>query len=247
MKKILLVRAGSVYPEIRRVHGDFDQPFIRASELGADAFDVVDPARGDALPTSPSVYCGVLVSGSHSSAYDPEPWIRDIEALVRDTVDSEVPLLGVCFGAQVIATALGGRVAKNPRGPELGTVRIELNSEGRRDPLFEGLPSAFNAQASHNDYIEILPDGAELLASNAHTEVQAYRVGPKAHAVQFHPEIYVEMMRDIIRYGVQCEDVTAEEGEALENRLAPTPEATSLLRRFFSVAEPSPVLAGAYS
>jgi GMP synthase (glutamine-hydrolysing) len=97
-------------------------------------------------------------------------------------------VLGVCFGHQLLARALGARVERHPRGPESGTVEVELTEAGAADPLFAGLPRRLAVQHGHEDHVAELPRGAALLASNAHTLVQAFAHGPHIRAVQFHPE-----------------------------------------------------------
>jgi len=120
-----------------------------------------------------------------------------------------VPVLGVCFGHQLLARAAGGDVVLNPRGREIGTVRVQLTEAGRRDPLFawvgaadvpqpEGGGTQFYVQATHVDAVDPLPPGAVILASNENSTAQAYRLSETVAAVQFHPELWAEAMRDLI-------------------------------------------------
>jgi GMP synthase (glutamine-hydrolysing) len=111
-----------------------------------------------------------------------------------------VPVLGVCFGHQLLAHALGGAVERHPRGPEVGTVGVELTGAGRRDPLFAGLDSPLAVQASHEDHVAVAPPGAVILALNEHDPVQAFAHGPRLRGVQFHPEFDLERARAL------CED-----------------------------------------
>ena len=232
MPKILLIRAGSVYPAIQSVHGDFHAWFVRASGLAAESFETVDPTR-DALPERLDGYARVLVTGSLRAAYDAEPWVAELERFLRRAAERPLPLLGVCFGLQVIATAFGGRVIRNPRGRELGTTRVELTAAGVDDPLFAGVPQAFPVQSAHDDCVSRLPPAAELLASNSHTEVQAFRIGPHVRAVQFHPEIPSGLMRDLIRHGIDAGELDGD-GRELLLRVEPSPAGPHLLRRFLT-------------
>jgi GMP synthase (glutamine-hydrolysing) len=107
------------------------------------------------------------------------------------------PVLGVCFGHQLVAHALGGRVERNPRGREAGTGEIRLTDAGRRDPLFAGLPPVLEVQQTHTDHVASLPDSAEVLAVNDFTPVQAFAVGDLMRCVQFHPELDAARSRSL--------------------------------------------------
>jgi GMP synthase (glutamine-hydrolysing) len=106
------------------------------------------------------------------------------------------PVLGICFGHQLIAQALGGEVQRNPRGREIGTVRVQRVAD---DPIFVGLPRAFDVHATHVDAVVELPPGAEVLATTSLDDVAAFRVGPWVKAVQFHPELDADVMRGYLR------------------------------------------------
>jgi GMP synthase (glutamine-hydrolysing) len=108
-------------------------------------------------------------------------------------------VLGVCFGHQLLARAAGGRVVLNPRGREIGTVRVQLTEAGRKDPLFAWAQDAeIEVQATHLDAVDPLPPGATVLASNENSAAQAYRLSETVAAVQFHPELWAQAMRDLI-------------------------------------------------
>ncbi|PSQ95908.1 MAG: GMP synthase [Bacteroidetes bacterium SW_9_63_38] len=125
---------------------------------------------------------GVLISGSQSSVYDKErEWIEPLSRWVEGAIADGLPILGVCWGHQLLAQVLGGTVKGGSY--ELGYVQITQEVE---DPIWDGLPSPFTAFASHSDHVVGLPTGATLLASNE-TGVQAFR-HDQVYAVQFHPE-----------------------------------------------------------
>jgi len=125
---------------------------------------------------------GVVVTGSRSSVYWDEKWIDALVAYVADCHDAGVPVLGVCFGHQVVAAALGGRVA------DMGEYEIGYRSVERvaDDPLFDGVGETFTAFTTHSDAVVELPPGARLLAENDYG-VHAFRLGESV-GVQFHPE-----------------------------------------------------------
>lgn len=191
MKRVLVVRAGSAPEAVRAAHGDFDAWF--AALLAGRARAEVADGRG-ALP-APARLGGVLVTGSLASVTRPEPWMDALGAWLLGAAGQGVAVLGVCFGHQLLARALGGRVERHPAGPEAGTAEVELTEAGRADPLLAGLPSPLPAQMFHEDHVPEPPPGAVVLARNAHGPVQAFAHGPRLRAVQFHPELDAERCR----------------------------------------------------
>jgi len=230
MKRVLIVRAGSPGPGVLARHGDFTDWFdaLLAPEAQV-SFAEATPAH--ALPI-PGEHDGVVVTGSFASVAAPEPWMDDLGRWLV-AVSRSAAVLGVCFGHQLLAHALGGRVEQNLRGPEAGTHEVELTAEGRRDPLFRGLPHRIPVQQSHSDHVTLLPAGAVVLARNGFSPVQAFAHGPRIRGVQFHPEFDVVRCRDL------CEEEAADldgaraglAAEALAS-IQETPDATAVLHNW---------------
>lgn len=200
--RLLIVKTGAALDDIVRAHGDFEGWFMDG--LGDRSRFAVARAYGDApaqVPALPAFggFDGVIVTGSPLSVTEPTPWMEALAARMGEHAAAGGALLGVCFGHQLLCHGRGARVVRNPNGREIGTIRVTLTAEGRADPLFEGLPSTLTVNATHVDHAGRLPDGATLLADNAHTPVQAVRLGPRARSVQFHPEITAPGMRALIR------------------------------------------------
>ncbi len=216
---LLILRAGHTTPAVIREHGDYDRWFTdRMTGLGCRY--IVRHVPEDGLPDTDR-YDGVLVTGTADSILDRVPWMRTLgEFLVRSGSDGP-PVLAVCFGAQLAATALGGSAARNPNGWEIGTCTVDLSRSGLADPLFEGLPARIEVQSSHQDAITALPPGVTLLAGNDASEIQAFARG-RLRAVQFHPEATGGIVRTLIR--IRC----AELEEDARTRLGADPEAARL-------------------
>ena len=165
-------------------------------ELAPDAIcDIAFPAdHGANLPDAGGLegYDGVALTGSSLNLYDMTPAIRSQIDLARQIFASGTPVFGSCWGLQVLTTAAGGVVRRNPKGREMGFARkIVPNEAGRAHPMLAGRPIAFDAPAVHQDEVETMAPGTTLLASNGMSEVQAVeiRVGEGlAWAVQYHPE-----------------------------------------------------------
>lgn len=164
--------------------------------LAPDAVvDICFPADAGAnLPDAGGLegYDGVALTGSSLNIYDMTPEITGQIDLARQIFASGTPVFGSCWGLQVLTTAAGGVVRRNPKGREMGFARkIAANAAGRAHPLLAGRPIAFDAPAVHQDEVETMAPGTTLLASNAMSEVQAVEIrvgGTTAWAVQYHPE-----------------------------------------------------------
>ena len=220
---------GQTVREIARERGDFER-FIR---------DAVGPSRAALWRTydvrSDAPLPGRLdadafvITGSSSSVTERAPWMLRLEELIRAVAACRTPMLGICFGHQVIAQALGGEVTKNRRGREIGTVRVTRTVD---DPLFAGLPRAFDVNGTHVDAVTRLPPGAEVLATTALDPVAAFRVGDRVRAVQFHPEFDGGVMRAYL--SARAHLVRAEGGDpdALRDRVHPGTRGRDILRNF---------------
>ena len=157
-------------------------------EIDADLVEF-DATAGD-LPDHTD-FDGVVVTGSRSSVYWDEPWIPPLVDYVAEAAETGCPVLGVCYGHQVLAEALGGRVA-GMDGFEIGYNEIRRT---REDPLFEGIGDSFTAFTTHGDAVVELPPSATLLAENDRG-VHAFRDG-HCWGVQFHPEYDAETARNV--------------------------------------------------
>ncbi len=140
-----------------------------------------------AAPRPAGAFDAVLVLGGHQNVGEESeyPWLEQEYELLRELVDTEEPLLGVCLGAQTLAHSLGATVASLPQ-QQVGVKEVWLTEEGRRDPVLGALPPRFEALFGNSYGFEV-PAAGVLLADSA-VQPQAYRAGERAWAVQFHPE-----------------------------------------------------------
>jgi len=158
------------------------------SDAGAE-LSVLRLDRGERVPGRDAVpgMTGLVVMGGPMGVDDDLPWLEAERALVRCAVRAELPVLGVCLGAQQLAAALGGTVTKGPV-PECGVGEVHLTSEAIGDPLFGPAPSPLPCVHWHGDTFS-LPEGAVRLAGNEAYENQAFRFGRRAYGLQFHVEV----------------------------------------------------------
>lgn len=194
MRMLTLIKAGSTFPDLKQSAGDFEDWIIRASGLGAGDIAIIDAVAGEALPPLAGV-SGIIITGSHAMITDRLPWMRAVSAWLVAALNQTIPVLGICFGHQLLADSLGGQVAYHPQGPEIGTVAINLTAAGEQDVLLGALPGQFMAHATHAQSVSKLPANALCLAGNAHEPHHAFRIGANAWGVQFHPEFSAAIMR----------------------------------------------------
>jgi GMP synthase (glutamine-hydrolysing) len=182
-KRILIVRTGRPSEPVARRFGGFEAWFGRivSSRVDVEVADAAAPLPGF-FP-----FDGILLTGSLASVTERAPWMQSL-AHWSLAAARERPVLGVCFGHQLLGWALGGRVERNPAGPECGSRTVTLTAAGRADALFDGLPPRFLAPEAHEDHVRAAPPGARLLADSARTPVEAFAWGDTLRAVQFHPE-----------------------------------------------------------
>ncbi|NQU98886.1 type 1 glutamine amidotransferase [Candidatus Woesearchaeota archaeon] len=159
--------------------------------------EIVNVCKGE-TPTNFD-YDKFIVPGSATSCYEELDWLRKLEDLIRKIHSIGKPLLGVCFGHQAIAKALGGEVVF-AGSREFGPVHMLLTEEGVRSPLFKNISNNFLVLESHQDKVIKIPEGAVLLVENDFC-IQSFSIG-NTFCVQFHPEMTVKTARILgTRYG----------------------------------------------
>lgn len=198
-KKLLIIKTGNTLPSLAARRGDFEDWILAGMEINREEAIITDVPRGAELPDYSRV-SGIIITGSHDMVTDRRDWSERAARWLPGAVEREIPLLGICYGHQLLAHALGGKVANNPNGAEYGTAEIHLTKDAGSDALFRGLPGSLKVQASHAQSVLSLPPGATLLASGARDPHQAFVVGKNAWGVQFHPEFDADITREYIRY-----------------------------------------------
>jgi GMP synthase (glutamine-hydrolysing) len=226
---ILVLRAGDALPEVARAHGEYSAWIERAvGDNWAGTWLEHDLRSAARLPEAAD-FAAVVITGSPASVTEQAPWMVRAQSYVRHLVEEQIPLLGICFGHQLMAQALGGAVKANPRGREIGTVEVHKLAA---DPLFDGLPDRFLANATHVDTVVELPPGAMVVASTALESHAAVAFGELARGVQFHPEIDQKVMQGYVEVRRPLLLDEGLDAEAILARAADTPLARQLLRNF---------------
>lgn len=230
-KPILVIRTGHAPDAIRARHGDFSHWFRLGARLPQRQIRIVDVVAGESLP-EPHEVAGALITGSAAMVTERTAWIERTAGWIRHAMDAGLPLFGVCFGHQLMAYALGGRVDYLPGGREIGTLPIELLADAAHDPLTAGLPTHFRAHTTHEQSVIELPREATVLARSARDPHHLLRYGTNALSTQFHPEFNADVMRAYIRRKHADMQREGSDPRRAFNAVAATPIARSLLRQF---------------
>lgn len=200
MKKILVVQSRITEERIERERGNYLRAANGAAELGF--ISAVDEKLAWTTPQELLAgYDGVIFGGSsdfdfHGGRPDQDP-VRLMSMIIlgraRNIVnfafEKGVPILGVCFGHQIIGEIHGGMISNDREQTKMGSYEVSLTEEGKRDPLMSTLPETFYAQYAHKDSVTTMPEGATLLATGATCRFSALKYGDKIYTIQFHPEI----------------------------------------------------------
>jgi GMP synthase (glutamine-hydrolysing) len=236
MKKLIIIKAGSTFPALRQRLGDFEDWIIHKIGSSNVAITVVNVMEGEALPPV-DMLSGVIITGSPAMVTDKDDWMQMLIAWIPQVVEHNIPLLGICFGHQLLAEAMGGHTDYHPKGREMGTAYIQLTPEGKQDKLLGALPDDFLAHTTHAQTVLSLPANALRLAENSFESHHAFRCGDSAWGVQFHPEFSADIMRayvseqtpSLLKEGHNVEELTA--------TICHTDSANTLLKRFMTIVQ----------
>ena len=228
VKPLCVIVTGDTVPRAA-VRGDFVKLIRDATGSGwRGPWLAVDVRAGEPPPPLEEV-SGLVITGSPSSVTERAPWMLATERYLRTAVERGTATLGICFGHQMLAMALGGHVEKNPRGREMGTVRVEPTAD---DPLLDGHAPPLLANTTHVDSVVEVPSGATVFARTDLDPYSGLRFAPRAWGVQFHPEIDGEVMR---LYLEDRREVLLGEGHDPDQLLSDATDAhagTAVLERF---------------
>lgn len=230
MHPLLLIQTGEAPDALRTRFGGFADWFRAAMRVDPAQMRIVRVDAGEALP-APATVAAAVITGSAAMVTERAPWSEQTAAWIRDAMDADTPLFGVCYGHQLMAYALGGTVGWLPAGREIGTESITRLSPDGASGLRE-LPSTFPAQTTHRQSVLEPPPGAEALARSQRDPHQLLRYAPNALSSQFHPEFTPDFMRAYIEVRADALRDEALDPDALLAAVRETEAARMLLERF---------------
>ncbi|MEM9394839.1 MAG: type 1 glutamine amidotransferase [Pseudomonadota bacterium] len=184
--RIGILECGRPPERVVRNHGAYPEIFARLLEGHGFSFQTFNVAELE-FPNAADTCEGWLIPGTSHGVYERHAYLPRLEELIRDAYDREIPIVGVCFGHQVVARALGGRVEKFSGGWSVGRHVYTFKSAG---------DLALNAW--HQDQVLEAPDGAETIATSVFCHHAGLKYGHRAWTVQAHPEYSAEILKDMI-------------------------------------------------
>jgi len=197
MKYIYILKTGETFSSIKNKNGDFDDWIIDFLGRTNKTIKVVSLKDNQKIPALTSA-AGFIITGSHSMVTNRSQEVILLEKYIRKIRNKDIPLLGICYGHQLIANALGGKSDYNKKGKEIGKSKIKLKNCLHKDNLLKGISKQFYGFETHDQSVLKLPRNAVSLASNFHDKHQVVRFSRFVWGVQFHPEFTKKIMKEYI-------------------------------------------------
>lgn len=232
MRRFCVLVCGTPSPRVVQRAGGYYEQLTRLLSSNDETWCSFETEHGREMPTEAELasFDAIILSGSRHAVYDSAQWIADVQRLVRDAYARQQRILGICFGAQLLAHSLGGLVEPAPVGWEAGARSVQLDLERiQRMPYgAQVCVPNFRVCELHQDAITTLPPGAQLLGSSTHCTHEIFALGDSVLAVQGHPEFTVETCVDLVQTRVEVGAMSPEQAATAYDSLAiePPPQPT---------------------
>ncbi len=195
--KIGLLECDHVREDLLPIAGDYREMFADLFRRHAPQLELVNfDVRNGEFPVSTDACEGFVCTGSRFSAYDPDDWIQELKSFVRRLRDADKPFVGICFGHQVLAEALGGKVEKAEQGWGIGVHGLDVL---KQESWMQPEQSSCGIQYSHRDQVVRLPENSVVLGESDHCPVALFRVGETMLGIQGHPEFPAAYVEALVR------------------------------------------------
>jgi GMP synthase (glutamine-hydrolysing) len=230
VKPLLIIKTGRTLPEVPAARGDFEHWILQAMQWESGKTLVCEVSAGAGLPAANAV-CGVVITGSAAMVSERLPWSERCADWLLQAA-AQLPLLGICYGHQLLAHAFGGQVDYHPAGREIGTTFVRRHAAAAADPLFAGCDDEFPVHVTHQQSVLLPPAGAVVLASNDFEPHHALRFRERVWGLQFHPEFDAEIMRCYLQARAQRLQEEGLDPVQLQAAVSETPQSQQVLRNF---------------
>lgn len=235
MSKVTVLDMANSTGGLTEQFGTMADIILKCAGVAKEDADIVFVAEGQELPNFDQV-TSVIISGSMAMVTDKPEWAMKASEWLKEAEKKNIPMLGICFGHQLLAYTFGGKVDWHPCGMQFKTKLIEVTKEGETDLLMSKMPKTFLANVGNSQSVIELPPGAVRICTNQ-TEVNAsFRLKDNIWGIQFHPEITDEYLKAIL---LSVKDSMAAGGvdttELLKN-IQPT-HCCDILKNFVELAQ----------
>ena len=212
-KHVQIISCG---PGLSQINDSYGQSFDWVSSMIEDkvgSIEVIKVYNGELPSFEPGTVW--IVTGSRYSVYDDIGWILSFRDAIKKGLSLNIPMLGICFGHQIICNALGANVVKNSLGWELGSSNISLTEKGIESGLFSEFEPTFSVYQSHQDVVKDVPDNVDILAQNEYG-IQSVSFSETVFGVQFHPEFSFDVMKAY--YSIRIKKIDSKEKHFVYNQ-----------------------------
>jgi len=231
--KVGLLECDHVREDLLHIAGDYRQMFADLFARHAPEFELVNfDVRNGQFPASADACEAFVCTGSRFSAYDTDDWIQELKGFLRNLREAEKPFVGICFGHQMLAEALGGKVEKAAQGWGIGVHSLNVL---KQEIWMQPEKSSCGIQYTHADQVVRLPEDSFLLGESDHCPVAMFSVGETMLGIQGHPEFPAAYAEALVRG--RTELIGADKVSAAQFH-APTDEAiiTNWLTKFLTTS-----------
>jgi GMP synthase-like glutamine amidotransferase len=196
--RIIILEADKPMDVVAKDFGSYEVQFKKLLQVGGvkstDSIESYDVVEGQ-YPTGD--IDAVLITGSKYSAYQDDEWIVKLVDFTKRCIERSIKIVGICFGHQILARALGTPVIVNPKGWEISATAIESTELGKK--VFPELQNGISIMQMHRDIVSSLPKGTQLLAQNSVCEIQGFYAQGQFLALQGHPEYVGEVVKRMVQ------------------------------------------------
>ncbi|SHH33958.1 glutamine amidotransferase [Clostridium grantii] len=191
-KKILIIQTGDAYDELVNRNLNFHDMILE--RIKTNQYILSKVFKGEKLPDYQDID-RVIITGAHSMVTDEDSWIEYLSHWLLGIENRNIPVLGICYGHQLLAQVFNGVTSYHSNGPEIGMTEIKLTNRGEKDKLFQGIESTFYGYVTHSQSAIKLPKEAILLAYNDFEPHQSFKIKGCIYGVQFHPEFTADIIK----------------------------------------------------
>ena len=198
---IAIIQMGIPIPSVMENYGDFDSMFIKHMQIDGTKCQTFKVYQELKFPEFKNL-AGIIITGSPSMVTEKLKWSEATIDWLKLVFKQNIPVLGVCYGHQLLAKALGGQVDWNPNGRQIGSINMQLNNDVHNDPLFSQLiysdQKTIEFYATHLQSVTRLPKEVTLLGCTSNDKNHCFRYKHNIWGLQFHPEFNSSIIRKYI-------------------------------------------------